>query len=178
MGGSGDREGKWEENFTDKGYNRVFVPQTLFFSENALWEEIILNEVSLGGRPTFSATLATPNLIHERGRGQDGTICGALDVGSAFSFKHIAHRIISHLPWIFCCLIFRLIFCLGDIHLVWCTYGTVNNGFRVQRALDWTSNVNESPIEQLHLLYRNPAIYFLLVYSTEVLHVGVKTTAL
>ena len=53
MGGSGDREGKWEENFTDKGYNRVFVPQTLFFSENALWEEIILNEVSLGGSPVL-----------------------------------------------------------------------------------------------------------------------------
>ena len=69
-------------------------------------------------------------------------------------------------------------FSLGDIHLVWCTYGTVNNGFGVQRALDWTSNVNESPIEQLHLLYRNPAIYFLLVYSTEVSHVGVKTIAL
>ena len=27
-------------------------------------------------------------------------------------------------------------FSLGDIHLVWCTYGTVNNGFGVQRALD------------------------------------------
>ena len=98
----------WEEVETERGNGRKILPtraiivflyhKHFFFSENALWEEIILNEVSLGGRPTFSATLATPNLIHERGRGQDGTICGALDVGSAFSFKHIAHRIISHLP--------------------------------------------------------------------------------
>ena len=87
-----------------KGKNECFCTKNTFsfseilFAEHMLQEEIILNEVSLGGRPTFSATLATPNLIHERGRGQDGTIFGALDVGSAFSFKHIAHRIISHLP--------------------------------------------------------------------------------
>ena len=50
-----------------KGLNRVVVPKMSFFAEIlfALLEEIILNEVNLGGSPTISATLNKSNVDHK-----------------------------------------------------------------------------------------------------------------
>ena len=65
LGGSGDREGKWEEKFTHKG--GVFVPKILFFAEilfleHTLSEEIILTEVRLVRSPIIDVALALWNI--------------------------------------------------------------------------------------------------------------------
>ena len=83
MGGSGDRESKWDGKFYPQGLNILFLqlirfkvdqmgPQTdqkglqimfctkkyLFCGDYTLSEEIILNEISVGGSPTIILALA------------------------------------------------------------------------------------------------------------------------
>ena len=75
----------WEEVETERGNGRKILPTRAIIVFLYQKQFFFLQKMRFGRKG-------------KRGRGQDGTIFGALDVGSAFSFKHIAHRIISHLP--------------------------------------------------------------------------------
>ena len=68
LGGSGDREGKWEEKIQPtRAKSGVFVPKIPFFAEilfleHTLSEEIILTEVRLVRSPIIDVALALWNI--------------------------------------------------------------------------------------------------------------------